>query len=176
MPVITIPDPSLIVLIGAAGAGKSTFAARHFDPSEILSSDGFRALIAGDEGDQSVTRAAFKRLHRELDRRLAEGFLTVVDATNVERSARQALLKRSSAAGLAAVAVVLDLPSTTVLARNAARTRRVVDESAVRHHLTRLRRVLDGPGGRLEAEGFGQVVILRDRFELDAVRVVRLRG
>lgn len=174
MPAVTIPDPSLVVLIGAAGAGKSTFAARHFDPTEVLSSDGFRAQIAGDESDQSVTGSAFARLHRELDRRLAAGRLTVVDATNVERSARQALLTRSNAAGLAAVAIVLDLPATTVLAQNAARTRRVVDESTVRHHLARLRRVLDRPGGRLEADGFAQVVVLHDRFELDAVRIVRL--
>jgi predicted kinase len=166
----------MVVLLGAAGAGKSTFAARHFDPSEVLSSDGFRALIAGDEADQSVTRAAFGRLHRELDRRLAEGRLSVVDATNVERSARRALLKRSSAAGLVAVAIVLDLPATTVLTQNAGRCRRMVDESAVRDHLARLRLVLDGPGGRLEAEGFSQVVVLHDRFEIDTVRIVRRQG
>lgn len=176
MPVLTIPDPSLIVLIGAAGSGKSTFAARHFHPSEILSSDAFRALIAGDEGDQTATRAAFGRLHRELTRRLADGRLTVVDATNVERSARRALIARARSAGLPAVAIVLDLPAVTVLARNAARTGRVVDEIVVRRHLDRLRHAVDGSGAWLHGEGFRQVVVLHDPLELDEVSVVRMPG
>ena len=176
MPVLTIPDPSLIVLIGAAGSGKSSFAARHFDPSEILSSDAFRALIAGDEGDQTATRAAFGRLHRELTRRLADGRLTVVDATNVERSARRTLIARARSAGLPAVAIVLDLPAVTVLARNAARTGRMVDELVVRRHLDRLRHAVDGSGVWLHGEGFRQVVVLHDPLELDEVSVVRMPG
>ena len=88
---LVIPDPCLVVLVAAAGAGKSTFAARHFDPAEILSSDAYRARIAGDEADQRATRAAFEQLHRDLEQRLADRRLTVVDATNVERSARLAL-------------------------------------------------------------------------------------
>ena len=52
---LSIPDPSLVVLIGAAGSGKSTFAARHFAPGEVLSSDAYRALIAGDPADQRAT-------------------------------------------------------------------------------------------------------------------------
>lgn len=174
--VIAIPDPSLIVLMGAAGAGKTTFATRHFDPSEILSSDAFRAWIAGDASDQTATRAAFGRLHRDLARRLAERRLSVVDATNVERSARRALLNRSSAAGLPAVAIVLDLPAAVVLARNAARLERVVDELAVRRHLARLRFAVDGPGPDLEAEGFSWVAILRDPREIEAARIVRVTG
>jgi predicted kinase len=171
---IVIPDPCLVALIGAAGSGKSSFAARHFDRSEILSSDAFRALISGDEADQSVTRAAFGRLHGELARRLSEGRLTVVDATNVDRAARRGLLQRAAAAGLPAIAIVLDLPPEIILARNAARTERVVDERIVRNHLERLRRTIDSPATSLGREGFSQVVHLRDPAELDAASIVRV--
>jgi predicted kinase len=168
-----IPDPSLVVLIGAAGAGKSTFAARHFLASEILSSDTYRALISGDEADQRVTRAAFDRLHRDLERRLRAGLLTVVDATNVERSARHSLLVRSIAAGLPAVAIVLGLPEAVVLARNAARAGRVVDEAVVRRHLARLRTTTNGTATGLLAEGFATAVVISDELELETIVLVR---
>jgi predicted kinase len=171
--IIAIPDTCMVVLVGAAGAGKTTFAARHFDPSEILSSDRFRALVSGDEADQGATRAAFGRLHRALTGRLAEGRLTLVDATNVERAARRALLARSNGAGVPAVAIVLDLPAAVVLARNAARFARSVDDAVVLRHLDRLRHTVDGRGDRLRAEGFSQVVILADPREVDEVRIVR---
>lgn len=173
------------MLIGAAGAGKTTFAARHFDSSEVLSSDAFRALIAGDEADQRVTRAAFGRLHRELARRMAARQLTVVDATNVESFARRTLLRRATVARLPAVAVVLDLPADLVLARNAARRGRTVAEVVVRDQLARLRQTLDGrpavgmagkPQDRLEAEGFAQVLVLHDPADVDALEPVRIRA
>jgi len=170
---IDIVDPSLVVLIGAAGAGKSTFAAHHFTDDEVLSSDRFRALVSGDEADQSATHAAFGRLHRELARRLAAGRFTVVDATSLELSSRRALLARAVAAGVPATAIVFDLPAATVLARNAARRQRVVDESVVRHHLARLRASLDGSEPPLSREGFAQIVVLREPAEVDAVRIRR---
>jgi predicted kinase len=170
---IDIPDPSLVVLIGAAGSGKSTFAARHFSPDEILSSDRFRAIVSGDEADQAATRAAFKRLHQELARRLGQGRLTVVDATSVEPRARRGLLDRAAAALVPAVAIVLDLPAETVRARNVGRQHRVVDEGVVRHHLDRLRDALDGPDPALFREGFARVHVLRDPAEVDAVRIRR---
>ena len=170
---IVIPDLSVVILIGAAGSGKSTFAARHFGPSEILSSDALRAWISGDEANQHATNAAFGRLHRELDRRLRDRLLTVVDATNVERKARRALLARAAAAGVPSLALVLDLPPAVVLARNAGRSGRVVDEVVVRRHLGRLRSSLDGPGGGLRAEGFDQVVVLHDPRDVDEVRIRR---
>jgi protein phosphatase len=170
---LVLPDPSLVVLIAAAGAGKSTFAARHFDPAEILSSDAYRASIAGDEADQRATRAAFRQLHLALERRLAQRQLTVVDATNLERSARRALLARAAGAAVPAIAVVLDLPAATILARNAARTARIVDELVVRRHLDRLRDSLDGSIRVIDTEGFERVAVFRDPDEIDAIRIVR---
>jgi protein phosphatase len=173
VPIVEIPDPCLVVLIGAAGAGKTTFAARHFQPAEILSSDGYRAMIGANEGDQSVTRAAFGRLHRDLTRRLGSGLLTVVDATNLESHARQALLQRARAAGVAAVAIVLDLPAAVVQAQNVARAGRVVDGAVVQRHLARLRGAIDGPGGALLTEGFASITVFRDPVELAHVSLIR---
>ena len=175
MPEIVIPDPSLVVLVGAAGAGKSTFAARHFDAAEILSSDRYRALVSGDEADQGATRSAFARLHRELEARLANGRLTIVDATSVEPFARRVLIARADAAHVPAMAVVLDLPEATVLARNAARRPRTVGEAVVRRQLARLRASLDGQDPIIGREGFTQVVVLREPAELDLVRIRRAR-
>jgi protein phosphatase len=174
--IVSIPDPCLVVLLGAAGAGKTTFAARHFEPSEILSSDGYRALIAGDEADQRATRAAFGRLHRDLAGRLGAGRLTVVDATNVEPAARRSLLALARTAGVAAVAIALDLPAEVVIARNAARAGRVVDGAVVRRHLARMRQAVTGNGSGLAAEGFAAVFVLRDPAEPEAVRIVRHRA
>lgn len=170
---LPIPDPSLVVLVGAAGAGKSTFAARHFDPSEILSSDAYRARISGDPANQSVTRAAFGRLHRDLRRRLQARLLTVVDATNLAPAARRVLLRLAAAGGVPAVAIVFDLPIDVILSRNAARTTRVVDEAVVRQHLAQVRAVIDGPEADLRAEGFSLVTIVRDPEELNGLTVVR---
>jgi len=135
---IEVPDPSLVLLVGAAGAGKTTFAARHFAPDEVLSSDAYRALLSGDEANQKVSRVAFSILHRDLERRLRAGHLAVVDATNVEPRNRRELIRRAHAAGLPVVALVLDLHPAIVLARNATRPRQV-DEAVIRSQLERVR-------------------------------------
>jgi predicted kinase len=170
MPTLAIADPSLVVLVGAAGSGKSTFAARHFAREEILGSDAMRAIVGAGEGDQAATRTAFAVLHRTLAQRLAAEQLTVVDATNVQSHARRALLRRARAAGVQACAIVLDLPPDLVIRRNEGRER-VVDDGVVRHHLAQLRRAVDR--GLLEREGFDVVYRIRGAAELDAVRIER---
>ena len=168
---IELPEPSLVVLVGAAGSGKSTLAARFFPPGEILSSDAFRAVVAGDEADQRATKAAFAILHRELDRRLAQGRTTVVDATNVTPFARRNLVRRATAHGVLAVAIVLDLERGVVVARNAARPGRVVPDPAVRGQLADLERSLRP--GVLEGEGFAEVHRVRTAADVDVLTISR---
>ena len=169
---IDIVDPSLVVLIGAAGAGKSTFAAHHFTDDEVLSSDRFRALVSGDEADQSATHAAFGRLHRELARRLEAGRFTVVDATSLEPSSRRALLARAVAAGVPATAIVFDLPAETVLAAVCLQTigRRLpyTNEDLQRilspRHFVEVRRTFGGPAPEetLRALGVSEALLDED--------------
>lgn len=175
--VIEIPEPALVVLVGAAGAGKTTFAARHFAPDEVLSSDAYREAISGDAGDQRATGPAFAALHRAVARRLGAGRLTVVDATNVTASARRALVGRAAQAGVPAVAIVLDLEPSLVLARNRARAGRVVPEDVVRRQLADLAGIpAEGTAThhQSEAEGFAAVVRLTEPSTVDAVRIVRV--
>ncbi|HEU4673612.1 MAG TPA: AAA family ATPase, partial [Candidatus Limnocylindrales bacterium] len=150
--------------------GKSTFARRHFAGDEILSSDAFRALVSGDAADQRATRRAFAILHRELVRRSTRGLLSIVDATSLERHARRAIVRRAVAAGLPTVAIVLDVPLHTALARNRLRPGRTVEDAVVRHQ----RALLDGVLARddLAGEGHALVAVL-DPVAADAAIVVR---
>src|ERR1700742_409724 len=90
---LNIPDFALVVLIGASGSGKSSFAARHFAPTEVLSSDRLRGWVADDETDQSATQDAFETLHFVAGKRLAARRLTVVDATSVRPEDRRSLVE-----------------------------------------------------------------------------------
>jgi protein phosphatase len=164
---LPIRDPSLVVLVGPAGSGKSTFAARHFAPGEILSSDAFRARIGRDEADQAVTRRAFGALHAALERRLATGRTTVVDATNVGAEGRRGLVRRAAAIGVPVVAIVFDLPLDECLAGDRARPDRHVPPAVVERQWRALRATIDG--GSLDAEGFVAVHRLTSRAEVDAV-------
>jgi protein phosphatase len=166
---LVLPKPSLVALVGAAGSGKSTFAARWFAADDVLSSDAYRAMLTGDEADQRATKAAFSILHREVARRLVAGRSVVVDATNVERAARRALIARARTAGVPAVAIVFNLPPALVHERNRGRTGRVVDPSVVDRHLDRLARTL--ARHELVEEGFDDVVVLRSAADVDGTSV-----
>src|SRR5262245_43537748 len=118
---VTIPDLSLVVLIGPSGSGKSTFARRHFKPTEILSPDFCRGLVADDENDQAATKDAFEVLHFIAGKRLAAARLTVVDATNVQPEARKPLVQLAREYHCLPVAIVLDLPESICQERNRSR-------------------------------------------------------
>jgi predicted kinase len=170
---LVLPDPSLVVLIGAAGSGKSTLAARLFPPGEILSSDALRAAVSGNEADQRASAVVFRILHKTLERRLTAGMTTVIDATNTNAEQRRPLLERARAAGVPAVSIVLDLSSEVIHVQNAARTARIVDRAIVERHIAAIRHTIDG--GRLVTEGFDHVVLLHSPTDVADLRLERRR-
>src|SRR5262245_52171731 len=146
---LQIPDPSLILLVGPAGAGKSTFAARHFKQTEIISSDRCRAMVCDDESDQSVNGAAFGLAHHITRLRLAVRRLAIIDATNLETQARRRLLRIANAAEIPAVAIVFDVALEKCLERNLGRSERVVNEDVVKLQSEQFKRAL----ARIHREG-----------------------
>ncbi|MCX5440267.1 polynucleotide kinase-phosphatase [Streptomyces sp. NBC_00056] len=167
---LPVTDLSLVVLVGASGSGKSTFARRHFKPTEIISSDFCRGLVADDENDQSASGDAFDVLHYIAGKRLAAGRLTVVDATNVQQESRKQLVDLARQYDVLPIAIVLDIPEEVCAARNAQRADRAgMARRVISRHTRELRRSLR----HLEREGFRKVHILRGVEEADSAEVVR---
>lgn len=166
---LAIPELSLVVLIGPSGCGKSTFARRCFKPTEILSSDFFRGLVSDDENNQAATADAFEVLHFVASKRLAAGYLTVVDATNVQAEARKPLVALARQFHALPVAIVLNMPERLCVERNKLRPDRAFGPHVVRNQSQDLRRSLRG----LEREGFRHVHILTSPEEAEAALIER---
>src|SRR5213078_305093 len=107
---LTIPELSFVVLVGVSGSGKSTFARKHFKPTEGLSSDFCRGLVSDDENSQAATKDAFEVLHFIAAKRWAAGKLQVIDANNVQSDARKHLVARAREYPVLPVAIILNLP------------------------------------------------------------------
>jgi protein phosphatase len=165
--ILRLPANAMVVLVGPSGSGKSSFAAQHFPPTQVLSSDALRAIVADDANDQTATNAAFELLHAALAMRLARRRLTVVDATSVEGWARERLLAVARQHRRPAAAIVFDLPLATCLERNAARTDRRLPPASIRRQHQRMRGSLDG----LAAEGFDPIVVLATPEAVEALRI-----
>ncbi|WP_457029930.1 polynucleotide kinase-phosphatase [Kitasatospora sp. P5_F3] len=164
---LPVTDVSLVVLVGTSGSGKSTFARRHFRPTEVVSSDFCRGLVADDENDQSASADAFDVLHYIVGKRLAAGRRTVVDATNVQPESRKQLVKLARDHDVLPIAIVLDLPQEVCAERNKARPDRQFAAHVIPRQQRELRRSLRG----LEREGFRKVHILRGEAEVAAAEV-----
>lgn len=166
----TFPELSLVVLVGASGSGKSTFARKHFSPTEVLSSDYCRAIVSDDENDLAATNDAFDVLHFIAAKRLAAGRLTVVDATNVKPEDRKPLVELARQYHCLPVAMVLNIPERICQERNRVRTDRRLGDHVAHRQLQNLRRSLRG----FEREGFRHLLILSSPEEADSIVLERV--
>lgn len=162
---INIPELSLVLLVGASGAGKSTFAKKHFLSTEIVSSDACRGMVSNDENNLDATNDAFDLLFYIIGKRLKNGLLTVVDATNVQSESRKKLIRLAREYHTLPVAIVLDLPQEVSEMRNEVREDRNFGKHVIRLQKQQLRKSLRN----LKREGFRRVFILKSEEEVNAV-------
>jgi F420-dependent oxidoreductase-like protein len=151
--VLRLPDPCLVVLVGATASGKSHWAQTWFAPEQVVSSDRLRAVVGAGERDQKASRDAFEVLDLIAARRLARRLTTVIDTTGLDAKRRAAWRELAARAGVPAYAVVCDVPAAVVRERNRARSAPVPGKV-----VTAQLRAADGVGERLAGEGFAGVV------------------
>ena len=166
---LTIPDFSLVMMMGATGSGKSSFAARHFLETEIVSSDRCRGWVADDETDQSATGDAFDVLYYLVGKRLAARRLTVIDATNLRPEDRHKGIEIARKYHALPVVIAIDTPEAVCVERNKTRSDRQFGAHVTRNHVQLLRRSLRG----LQREGFCKVHVLSAQEAVDAAEIVR---
>ena len=153
MTAIAIPEFCLVVLIGATGSGKSTFARRHFKHTEIISSDYARGLIVDDENDQAISADAFELVTAIAEKRLKHRRLTVIDATNARAADRRRWVELARRWHTLPAAIVLDVDLDDCMRHNADRPDRQFGPGVPQRMIGEIRRGLRG----LEREGFRQV-------------------
>lgn len=160
--VIEIPSFSLVLMIGASGSGKSSFAEKHFHPFEVVSSDRCRGVVCNDPADQTVSDEAFQLVHFITRKRLALGKLTVIDATNIRKEDRKPLLDITKEYLCPAVAIILHLPEKLCRERDAARIERNVGREVIRLQNRFLLETLNG----MENESFDRVFLFESEREV----------
>src|SRR4051795_852406 len=106
-----LPDPCLVVLVGASGAGKTHWAQAWFPSDQVVSSDRLRAVVGTGERDVRASRDAFEVLDLIVAKRLARRLTTVVDSTGLEPKRRAAWRALAERYGVPAHAVVFDPPA-----------------------------------------------------------------
>ncbi|GGZ81149.1 ATP-binding protein [Streptomyces rubiginosohelvolus] len=126
-----MPENSLVVLIGPAGAGKSTFA-RTWPASQVLSLDALREVVSDDAGNQAATGDAVAALHLLLEARMRRRLFTIVDATNTTREAREPLVAAAKRHNMVPIAVMVPTPASVCIERQGPRpANRTVPEATI---------------------------------------------
>jgi F420-dependent oxidoreductase-like protein len=153
-PPLRLPDPCLVLLVGATAAGKSHWAGTWFQPDQVVSSDRLRAVVGLGERDVRASKDAFEILDLIVAKRMRRRLTTVIDSTGLERGRRDAWREAGERHGVPVHAVVFDPPAAIVRRRNRERTS-PVPAKVVAGQLAEAEALATGDA--LAAEGFSGV-------------------
>ena len=154
--------------MGASGAGKSTWAARHFSPTEIVSTDRCRALVGDREEVQAYSKQAFELFYFLIEKRMELRKMIVADSTALDPGTRRSLLDLAHAHAYPAVAIVFPASLDVRRSRNAGRARQVPDDVLIAQQSAMERAVAS-----MGHEGWDTVHVL-SQGETKPASVVRL--
>ena len=119
--------PTLILLVGIPGSGKTTYAYKYIEehPGTVhISSDKIRKELWGSEATQGDNNVVFSRMHSRTIASLDFGYNVVYDATNVTRKDRASIISICPKF-VKIEAHVIFAPIETCIERDAARKRTV---------------------------------------------------
>src|SRR4051812_43292284 len=118
-----LPSPCVVILAGPGAAGKSTWAAEHFAPEQVVGGDQLRALVGAGQDDIAASNDAFELLELVVLQRLGRRLTTVIDTLGMDSARRQRWRELASANDLPCVIVAFDTPPAECRARNRARVK-----------------------------------------------------
>jgi alkanesulfonate monooxygenase SsuD/methylene tetrahydromethanopterin reductase-like flavin-dependent oxidoreductase (luciferase family)/predicted kinase len=150
-----LPDPAVVVLAGAAGSGKSTWAAERFRTTEIVSSDALRAAVGSGPADLDATVEAFDLLDTIVAARLRRSSTTVIDTLGLDPLRRTSYLGLARSSGLPAVLVIMNTADRLCRERNRLRDR-PVPAPVLTDQLRKVRSLVD----TATDEGWDRVLIV----------------
>jgi predicted kinase len=128
---VRLPSGALVILVGAPGSGKSTFAAElvrqgKVDPAAVVSSDDIAVQMFGPTVDREAADPyIFGERDRRLIARLRAGLTSVVDATNVRVEARERLVAIARRFGVPVVVLRFERSDEVLIAQNSQRSKRL---------------------------------------------------
>lgn len=132
MEIPKIENPTLYILIGVPGCGKSTYAEELAQKSErgiaLVSSDQIRKSLYGNESCQDNPKKVFSIAHQAIIDQLQKGYDVIFDATNIYAKNRKDLILKvcfEVTKPVRFVAIYFDTPIETCIARQDLRERKV---------------------------------------------------
>lgn len=167
--IITVPELSLIALVGISSSGKSSFAKKHFLPQEVVSLDACRGIVSNNENNLDATKDAFELVDYIVRKRLQRGLLTVIDATHVQKDSRKSILKAARDYHCLPVAIVINTPMETCVERHEARPDRDFSNQVLKTQHRQLKSTIRF----LKREGFRYIYVLSSLDEINDVEIIR---